>query len=231
MFDISSLQYNSDNPTLIGILFTVLCSLFLGVVIAFTYDKTSRDIDRPDHFLQAMVLITIVAATIIQAIGDSVARGLGMLGALSIIRFRTTVRDPRNIVFIFSAIAAGIACGVFGFMIAFVGTIGFCATAFLLRLSSFSPKKSLTGTLRIEVPRDYESFPELEKLLNNYCKDYVLVSYKVFPGVKKSHLLLYEYRLKLRDTHKGGHLVMALKDFPELKVLGLVFQNSAGINI
>jgi len=183
MFDIASLEYNSDNPALIAIVFTIICSLILGVMIAFTYEKTTRTVDRPDHFLQAMILITIVAATIIQAIGDSVARGLGMLGALSIIRFRTTVRNPRNIVFMFASIAAGIACGVFGFLIAIVGTIGFCMMAFILRMSSFSPKKSLTGTLRIEVPRDYEAFPELEKLLNEYCKKYVLISYKVFPGI------------------------------------------------
>ncbi|MFK7806578.1 MAG: DUF4956 domain-containing protein [Saprospiraceae bacterium] len=228
MFDISSIQYNSENPTLIAIVFTVLCALLLGVMISFTYEKTSRTVTRPDHFLQAMVLITVVAATIIQAIGDSVARGLGMLGALSIIRFRTTVRDPRNIVFIFSSIAAGIACGVFGFLIAFVGTIGFCLTAFLLRFSSFSKKKSLTGTLRLQVPRDYESYPELEKELNTFCKKYAIVSYKVFPSDKKAHLMLYEYRLKLRDTFSGGNLVANLKEFPDLKVISLVFQNDIG---
>lgn len=231
MFDIASLQYNSDNPELIAIIFTILCAVILGVMIAFTYEKTSRAVDRPDHFLQAMILITIVAATIIQAIGDSVARGLGMLGALSIIRFRTTVRNPRNIVFVFASIAAGIACGVFGFLIAIVGTVGFCLMAFVLRISSFSPEKSLTGTLRIEIPRDYESFPELERLLNEYCKKYVLISYKVFPGDKKAHLLLYEYRLKLRNTHKGGHMVVALKSFEDLKVLGLIFQHNTGDNI
>ena len=223
MFDISSIQYNSEHPTLVAITFTVLCALVLGVLIAFTYEKTSRAVNRPDHFLQAIVLISIVAATIIQAIGDSVARGLGMLGALSIIRFRTTVRDPRNIVFIFSSIAAGIACGVFGFMIAFVGTVGFCITAFLLRFSSFSPKKSLTGTLRLQVPRAYEAFPELEKVLNTFCKRYTIVSYKVFPGEKKAHLLLYEYRLKLKDTFSGGKLVETLKAFPDLKVVSLIF--------
>ncbi|MEM6349012.1 MAG: DUF4956 domain-containing protein, partial [Bacteroidota bacterium] len=69
MFDISFLQYNSESPTLIAIVFTVLCSLMLGGILAFTYEKTSRGVDRPYHFLQAMVLITIVAATIMQAIG------------------------------------------------------------------------------------------------------------------------------------------------------------------
>ncbi len=225
MFDISALQYNSENPALIAIIFTVLCSLVLGVLIAFTYEKTNRTIDNPNHFLQAMVLITIVAATIMQAIGDSVARGLGMLGALSIIRFRTTVRNPRNIVFMFSAIAAGIACGVFGFTIAIVGTVGFCLTAFLLRFSSFSQKKLLIGTLKIRVPRDYGSFPELEKLLKIYCKNYVLENYKIYLSEKNADILLYEYKIKLRDSSKGGHLVEDLKDLPELTVLSLVFQN------
>lgn len=231
MFDLSSLQYNSDNPTLVAILFTVLCALFLGILIAFTYEKTTRGVDRPYHFLQALVLITIVASMIIQAIGDSVARGLGMLGALSIIRFRTTVRNPRNIVFMFGAIAAGIACGVFGFTIAIVGTLSFCATAFLLRLSTFSPKKSLVGTLRIEVPRDYETFPELETILEDYCRSYVLISYKVYTGEKKENILLYEYRLKLKDSSKGGHLVAQLKTFEGLRVVGLTFQNNASPQI
>lgn len=231
MFDISSLQYNSDNPTLTAIIFTVLCSVVLGAIIAFTYEKTSRDIERPNHFLQALVLITIVAATIIQAIGDSVARGLGMLGALSIIRFRTTIRDSRNIVFMFASIASGIACGVFGFTIAIVGTLGFCLIAFLLRLSTFSYEKVLIGTLNIQVPKDYEAFPDLEKTLKEYCKNYVLDRYKVFPGEKKANILLYEYRLKLHKTYTGGHLLNELKKYEGVKVVSLIFQNNSRENI
>lgn len=226
MFDISSIQYNSDTPALIAILFTVICALLLGVVIAFTYDKTSRSVDRPDHFLQAMVLVTVVAAMIIQAIGDSLARGLGMIGALSIIRFRTTVRDPRNIVFMFGAIAAGIACGVFGFTIAIVGTLGFCITAFILRFSSFSHKKVLIGTLRIEVPNDFKDLPEVEKSLNQFCKNYVLNNYKVHTGQKKANLLLYEYRLQLKESDQGLQLAEEFKKFPDIRILSLVFQNS-----
>ncbi len=227
MFDISSLQYNSDNPALTAIVFTIIFSVVLGTLIAFTYEKTSKVLDRPNHFLQAMVLITIVAATIMQAIGDSVARGLGMLGALSIIRFRTTVSNPRNIVFIFASIASGIACGVFGFLIALVGTLGFCLTAFILSLTSFNAEKSMIGSLKIQVPKAYEAFPELEKTLDKYCQKYILESYKVFQGEKKAHLLLYEYRLKLKATYSGGHLVDSLKDFQEVKVLGLSFRNNS----
>ena len=69
MFDLSSLQYNSENPTLMAIAFTVVLSFILGGILAFTYDKTNRDITKPIYFLQTLILIAIVAATIMQAIG------------------------------------------------------------------------------------------------------------------------------------------------------------------
>jgi len=154
MLDISSLQYNAENPNLITVIYTICSALGLGILISFTYSNTTSEVNRHNHFLQALVLVTIVAATIIQAIGDSVARGLGMLGALSIIRFRTTVRDPRNIIFMFSAIAAGIACGVFGFLIAIVGTLAFCATAFLLKYTLPSAESALKGVIDIGLKAD-----------------------------------------------------------------------------
>lgn len=224
MFDLASLQYNSENPTLTAIIFTVICALMLGIIMAFTYDKTSKRKDRPDHFLQAMVLITIVAATIMQAIGDSVARGLGMLGALSIIRFRTTIKDPRNLVFMFGAIAAGIACGVFGFVIAIMGTLGFCLTAFILRFSSFHQKEKLEGSLNIEVGNGFEDFSAIDALLKQHCDSYHLDRYKVFTN-KKLGMYLYEYKLKLRSNQQGGALLKALNAIEGIKVVQLVFRN------
>ena len=225
MIDFSSIQYNSEHPTFTSTFFTVLFSLFLGIMIAFTYDKTSRIVTRPNNYLQAIVLISIVSAIVIQAIGDSVARGLGMLGALSVIRFRTTVRNPRNIVFMFGAIAAGIACGVFGYVIALVGTSGFCLTAFALRLSSFSQAQNLTGLLKLELPNDYKSFSELDKCLQRFCQSYTLNRYKVYVNEKKANLLLYEYQLQLKDSKTGSQLVDALKMLPDIKLADLTFQN------
>lgn len=227
MFDFSSIQYSSENPALTSVFFTVIFSLLQGIMIAFTYEKTSRRVARPDHFLQALILVTIVAAIILQAIGDSVARGLGMLGALSIIRFRTSVRDPRNIVFMFGAIASGIASGVLGYTIAVVGTVGFCLAAFALRLSSFSNKNNLIGTLRLELPKEYDAFPDLENNLGKFCTNYALDNYKVFTGTKKSHLTLYEYHLKLKESKKGGLLADSLQALPNVKVLGLNFKNES----
>lgn len=232
MFDLSSLQYNSEHPTFLSILITVLYALVLGIMIAFTYEKTSRNIARPDQFIQAMVLITIVAATIMQAIGDSVARGLGMLGALSIIRFRTSVQNPRNVVFIFSALAAGIACGVFGFVVAIVGTLGFCLTAFLLRFSSFSREYDLIGKLRIEVPTGYARMPELEEQLGPYCKRLVPLGSKlVIPLGDEPAVMAYDYRFTLQPKCTENHILQAVRDFPEATVSALSFSNNPGFEV
>lgn len=186
MLDISSLQYNAENPNLITVIYTVFCALALGILITFTYSQTTGATSRKNHFMQALVLVTIVAATIIQAIGDSVARGLGMLGALSIIRFRTTVRDPRDIVFVFSAIAAGIACGVFGFLIAVVGTVVFCTTAFLLKYSAPSGKSNLKGVINLILPNESNvSRKEIEQILKSQTYSFQLRKDKLVTKGKK----------------------------------------------
>ena len=212
MFDLSSLQYNSAYPGLFSIIITVLSSIVLGVVLAFTYDKTSRNVERPDHFIQAIILVTIVAATIIQAIGDSVARGLGMIGALSIIRFRTTIRNPRNIVFMFSAIAIGIATGVFGILIAVIGTLGFSLTAFLLYWSSFSSEKDFFGKLRVELDTSLVNISEVEGVMKQHCKKFMLKRHQV--EIKKEKLLSSKIETEA-ETEKIQIQIRNLK--PEVK--------------
>ena len=233
MFDLSSLQYNSENPTLLAITFTVMLSFILGGIIAFTYDKTHRGITKPINFLQTLVLIAIVAATIMQAIGDSVARGLGMLGALSIIRFRTTLRNPRNIGFMFASLAAGIACGVLGFTIAIVGTLTFCLIAFLLRFTPFSQESNIVGTLRVETSVSSDPKSKIESVLRKYCSDKTLSNYKIFNNnLEKQHLQEHTYEIRLNKLEEAADLKEAINLLGEdVQVSGLSFTNATFDNI
>ena len=109
MFDFSSLTNNLEGSSLTNVIVIALVSFVLSSLIALIYQKTSRELESPKYFIQALILISIPVATVMQAIGDSLARGLGMLGALAIIRFRTTLRNPRNMAFMFTSITVGIA--------------------------------------------------------------------------------------------------------------------------
>lgn len=169
MIDLSLLEGSPDTPSFYGVLITVGFAFLLSCIIAITYELTTNGIYKNAHFLQSLALISIVAATVMQAIGDSLARGLGMLGALAIIRFRTVLDDPRNITFMFASLAAGISCGVFGFSVALTGTIVFCLAAFILKLSPYRNPNELVGTLKLQVPKDDQQAKIIEQILNKHC--------------------------------------------------------------
>lgn len=226
MFDFSALQLNSEDPSANTVIFAFLLAFFLSSLIAFTYEKTSRQVARPDYFIQAMVLISIVAALVIMAIGDSLARGLGMIGALSIIRFRTTLRNPRNITFMFMAIATGIACGVYGFTIAIVGTISFCLGAFVLRFTPYSPKNNLIGTLTFNLPKDAEYLQDVENILKRHTDRFVMKNYRLFASEKRANLLAYEYELKLKKNQNGWVLGSQLKALEKIEGVRLRFMDT-----
>ena len=124
-------------PSFAVAIYTLLLAVVLSTVLALTYRFTFQGENFPNNFFQAIVLSSIVAAMVMMAVGDNLAVGFGVLGAVSIIRFRTLMRNPRNIIFIFAALSVGIATGVFGYAIAISGTSIFCVVVMLLYFSPF----------------------------------------------------------------------------------------------
>ena len=209
MFETLFRTNEASQSTTLGVVVTMLASVFLSFMLVATYRFTSREVVERKEFMQGLALISLVAAMIMQAIGDSLARGLGMLGALSIIRFRTSLTSPRNMAFMFASLAAGIACGVFGFTIAFIGTAAFCLVAFVLAFRRGDDAKQLIGDLRVNVEPDSDSSEEVERILRKYCTRFRLYEFRFTkpkplpldapPGTKTlpaSQELNYEFKLK-----------------------------------
>ena len=92
-------------------IFTLLVAFGLGLFILFIYRATFRGVLFSKGFAFSLVLITLVTAMVIRTISSNLVLSLGMVGALSIVRFRTAVKDPVDTVFLFWAIAAGIMSG------------------------------------------------------------------------------------------------------------------------
>ncbi len=212
MFDFSRMNSNLEGASLWNIISIALISFVLSSLVALTYEKTSQDMDRPRFFIQSLILIAIPVATVMQAIGDSLARGLGMLGALAIIRFRTTLRSPRNMVFMFTSIGVGIATGVYGLLIALVGTLGFCITVFILHYSPLTKNDYIIGYLHFDFPADTPETMENEVgiTLNDYCSKAVLINYRINNKKAKDQLKgtpSFEYKIRIQDRNKATNLV------------------------
>ena len=96
--------------TSMEVLFSLCVSFVLGLVIATVYRWTHQGFSYARSFLHTMVLAAIVITVMIIAIGNNMARGLGIMGAMAFVRFRTPIRDPRDIIFLFASLSIGIAC-------------------------------------------------------------------------------------------------------------------------
>ncbi|MFY0600593.1 MAG: DUF4956 domain-containing protein [Cyclobacteriaceae bacterium] len=126
-----------DYPSFEVAIYSLLLALVLSATMAFTYKFTYAG----DHFskslFQAMILSSLVTGMIMMAVGNNLAVGFGIIGAVAIIRFRTNIQNPRNIIFMFGALSVGITTGVYGYAVAVAGTGLFCVTAFVLNFSDY----------------------------------------------------------------------------------------------
>ena len=115
-----------------GDIFIILTSsLALSLIIFYTYKLTYRGILYTENFNRSLVLVSVVTSIVILTISSNIVLSLGMVGALSIVRFRTAIKDPMDIVFMFWAIAVGISNGAGFFKISIAGTI-FIAAIFIV---------------------------------------------------------------------------------------------------
>lgn len=216
MLDFLTIQATSTNPALLSVIYAVLLSFSLASAVAFTYERTFRGLSYSRNFVQSLILSPIVAATVMQAIGDSLARGLGMMGALAIIRFRTTFKDPRDIIFMFAALAAGISCGVNAFTIAVVGSLGFCCAAIVLYISPLGQNRSYDGILRFNTENDRDQSQLIDKILHQYCHIFALITLREMAQTR----LEYAYQIKLRRGKTTHQLIAALKQ-EDLSIRGV----------
>jgi hypothetical protein len=97
----------------------LICGLLLSIIYRATYRGPSYSVT----FVNSLVLLTIISSIVIMVIGNNIARAFGLVGAMSIIRFRTAIRDTMDLVYIFLSLAIGMACGVGLTAVALVGSL------------------------------------------------------------------------------------------------------------
>ena len=123
---------NSGNLSLWQITMHIVVAAILGFVIFLSYAITHRGTIYSKKFNVSLVVLTILTGTVMTVIGNNIALSLGMVGALSIVRFRTAIKDSRDTVYIFWTIIVGICCGVGDYEVAAIGSAVTFAALFLL---------------------------------------------------------------------------------------------------
>lgn len=120
-FNIGDLFQGTLNP--LRVVISLVASLVIGLIIYFVYRKTFAGVVYSRSFNLSLVMLTMVSALVLMMISSNMALSLGMVGALSIVRFRTAIKDPIDTVFMFWAVGEGLAVGA-GFLdVGFIGVL------------------------------------------------------------------------------------------------------------
>ncbi len=119
--------------SLLLVLFTLIMAFAVGLFIYWVYKKNYRGVMFSNNFALTLVLMTVITAPVVLCIRNSLELSMGMVGALSIVRFRTAVKDPLDTGYMFWALTMGILLGAGQFFLAAVTVVGIAVIVFILR--------------------------------------------------------------------------------------------------
>lgn len=193
MHPLDFLRYGTGTgPAPATVLLDLLLSYVLAQIVAWLYIWTHKGLSYSRNLTHSIILITMVVTTVMLVVGDSIARAFGLVGALAIIRFRTVLRDTRDTVFIFLALAVGIAIGAHHYAIAVASTLIIGLVAVQLNFTGFGQRHTDTGVVRV---RTAGAVDAVEGVLAAWCRTYQLLSLKEATGGES------EYSFEVRLYH------------------------------
>lgn len=180
----------SLTDSLIGL----LSAFILGLVVYAVYKKTFNGVIYSHTFNISLMIMTVATALVIMGISQNVLLSLGMVGALSIVRFRTPIKDPMDLTYLFWSIIIGILCGAGFIPLAIIGTI-----IISIVIIVFANKITVENPYLLVVKYDQTEAGEMiEQLLTNSVKKHSLKSKSLIQNAETE--VTYEVRVKENDT-------------------------------
>ena len=178
----------------IDVVFVMGAALLLGVYIYLVYKKTFSGVMYSRPFNISLVLLTMITSVVIMAVTSDVIIALGMVGALSIVRFRTPIKDPMDLVFLFWAIAMGIILGAGFIILVVIGSliVGVVLVYFVSRQEVDTPYMVMVNCA------DEDSENRVVELMKDNFPFYRLKSKTVTP--ERGSEIVFEIRMKDGET-------------------------------
>ena len=198
------------------VLLVLLVAFLVSLIIYLTYKNTYTGVLYNPRFNVSLIMITMVTTMVMVVIGSNISVSLGMVGALSIIRFRTAVKDPRDTAFIFWCVVSGLACGTQNYTIVIVGSVFICLILFLF-------KKFITKNNKYVLIIKGKSFDlkEVEKTLDKKLKDYICKGkYISVNGMETI------YDVKIKDSKISDDIIVSLSKVSGVNTINIVSSNT-----
>ena len=199
-----SAVFAGDIPAPVAVLGRLVAAMLLGAIVAQVYRHSRAE--PASSFTVTLVLLAILIAMVTQVIGDNIARAFSLVGALSIVRFRTVVRDTQDTAYVIFAVAVGMAVGAHNFWVA-IGGIGVVSLAAFAMRRVPASDVTLPFTLQVRIGLGHD----VNTLMNPTLDTFVRHHHITHVATTRQGLATdVSYRTTLRRDDQAYALVAAL---------------------
>jgi len=199
--------FGFENLDLASILFSLILAVAVAFIISQIYKYTHRGLNYELAFMSTLVLLAPIISVVMLFIRGDLVLSLGLIGSISIIRFRTPIKDTRDMVFLFWVIAVGLGCGTYNWNIVIISTIVISIVMFLLHFMKYGQSRGtdyvlvVTGSLAL-------SNTEIGKVLKRYARESRIRSQEADGDFWE---IIFEVQLMDLTEEKTGQLFGELK--------------------
>ena len=176
----------------------LLISIALGIVVSLSYMFKSK---YTSGFVITLALLPAIVQTVIMLVNGQIGTGIAVMGAFSLVRFRSVPGTAREIVSIFLAMAVGLAMGMGNVVVALIFTFIMIAANFVLTFFGFGQKRNMPKTLRIVIPENLDYTDIFDDIFAKYTKSFELESVKT-TNMGSLYRLTYQITLKSDMSEK-----------------------------
>ncbi|MBX9851822.1 MAG: DUF4956 domain-containing protein [Cytophagaceae bacterium] len=198
----------------------LLVALLCGIIISVFYRLTYKGLSYSTTFVNSLILLTMITTVVIMVIGDNTAAAFGLVGAMSIIRFRTAVKDIQDIIFIFFSLGIGLACGRDSMNVALTSTLVIGIIFYLIVKLNISAPKRRDFLLQLMLSGGEQNV--IEPVLNKYCSRFKVVNVKAV-GEAGNDMLEVSYYVKLKSEDNSQKFIKEIKAAAGVKYANLFF--------
>jgi hypothetical protein len=178
-----------------NIIFSLIVSIIIGLVISQTYKLTHRGVNYESTFMTSLVMLAPIVAVVMFFIQGNLVLSLGLVGSLSIIRFRTPIKDTRDMVYLFWVIAVGLGAGTYHWGIVIISSLAILALIVILYFLNYGQSQNHDYILIISGGNQLEQ-EAIKSVLNQYTTNPKMRSQTIN---KDSWEVVYELHLAKID--------------------------------
>ena len=198
------------------ILINISLAFVLGLMISYIYKETHKGLSYSQSFMLTIVFVTLIVSMVIMVIGNNLARAFALVGALSIIRFRTVIKDTKDTAYIFLGLAGGMAAVTSSYFLALIGTTFILLVATVLHLTNYGSLYKSEFILIFRITKDINS-SLYTKIFDDFSKSSQLLNVEPSADHQSSKLTFDIVMQKNKEPLEFSNLIAEIEGITEVR--------------